>query len=127
MESAFSHNESIVHHTLLQMVNACQMITSWNKDIASVDDYLHNPEGMQKLAATCMLLESIGEGAKKIDRLIPDFLESNAPEIPWKSVKGLRDHIAHGYFNIDADIIYDIVANELRQIEAALSHILSLI
>jgi uncharacterized protein with HEPN domain len=103
------------------------MITSWNKDIKSVDDYLHTHEGMQKLAATCMLLESIGEGAKKIDRLIPNFMEINAPEIPWKSVKGLRDHIAHGYFNIDADIIYDIVANELHKIEAALSHLLSLI
>jgi hypothetical protein len=48
------------------MVDACQMITSWNKDITSVEDYLRTPEGMQKLAATCMLLESIGEGAKKV-------------------------------------------------------------
>lgn len=54
-------------------------------------------------------------------------MESNAPEIPWKSVKGLRDHIAHGYFNIDADIIYDIVANELLKIETALSHLLTLL
>ncbi len=91
MKSAYSHNESIVHHTISQMINACQMITSWNKDIKSVDDYRHTHEGMQKLAATCMLLESIGEGAKKIDRLIPNFMEINAPEIPWKSVKGLRD------------------------------------
>jgi uncharacterized protein with HEPN domain len=66
MKSAYSHNEPIVSHTISQMVDACQMITSWNKDITSVEDYLRTPEGMQKLAATCMLLESIGEGAKKV-------------------------------------------------------------
>lgn len=26
---------------------------------------------------------------------------------------GLRNHIAHGYFNLDADIIFDVAVNEI--------------
>lgn len=113
MEYASSHNRAIVIHTLSQMADACDMITTWNRDVAASDAYLISPDGMQKMAASCMLIESIGEGVKKIDRLMPDFLISNAPDIPWKSIKGLRDHIAHGYFNLDSEIIFDIAINEI--------------
>ncbi|MDO5430047.1 DUF86 domain-containing protein [Parabacteroides sp.] len=35
------------------------------------------------------------------------------PSIPWKAVMGIRDHIAHGYFEIEADIIYTTVKEDL--------------
>jgi uncharacterized protein with HEPN domain len=92
-----------------------------------VDDYLTSPEGLQKLAATCMLLESIGEGAKKVDKLLPDFLCQNEPQVPWQSVKGMRDQIAHGYFNVDADIIFDVVSNEIAQLHKSLTHLISIL
>lgn len=65
------------------------------------------------MAASCMLIESIGEGVKKLEKLMPGFLQENAPDVPWKNIKGLRDHIAHGYFNLDADIIFDVAVNEI--------------
>lgn len=117
MESGFFHEKAIVHHTLGQLISACDMIMDWNRHVSSVNDYLDSPEGMQKMAANCMLIESIGEGVKKIDKLLPGFLSEYASEVPWRSIKGLRDHIAHGYFNIDADIIYDVVSNEIPQLK----------
>jgi uncharacterized protein with HEPN domain len=107
------------------MTSACDMIILWNKDTHSADDYLTSPDGMQLLAASCMMIESIGEGLKKIDRIFPDFLVSNAPDTPWKEIKGLRDHIAHGYFNIDADIVYDVVANEIPTLKTILNDLAS--
>ena len=98
------------------MSQACEMIMQWNREITSVQDYLFSPVGMEKMAASCMLIQSIGEGVKKIDRLLPDFFKENAPEIPWRSIKGLRDHIAHGYFNIDADIVFDVAVNEIPRL-----------
>lgn len=89
------------------------MIRQWNETTASADDFLSSPLGMQRLAASCMLIESIGEGVKKIDRIAPGFLESNASDVPWRNLAGLRDHIAHGYFNIDAEIVFDVVVNEI--------------
>lgn len=72
-----------------------------------------------------MLIETLGEGAKKIDSLLPDFLTEQAPEIPWKNLKGLRDHIAHGYFNLDADIIFDVAINEVPTLKKSLDKLIS--
>lgn len=69
MESLSSHNRLVAYHTLSQILRACDMIIQWNKDVHTVDDYLSSSDGMQKMAANCMLLESLGEGVKKIDRL----------------------------------------------------------
>lgn len=117
MELKYSHNRAVAHHTLMQMSQACGTIMQWNRKITSVQDYLSSPEGMEKMAASCMLIQSIGEGVKKIDRLLPDFFNDNAPDIPWRSIKGLRDHIAHGYFNIDADIVFDVAINEIPRLK----------
>ena len=41
------------------------------------------------------------------------FLNDNAPDVLWRSIKGLRDHIAHCYFNLDSEIIFDVARNEV--------------
>ena len=35
------------------------------------------------------------------------------PEIQWIDVIGIRNHIAHGYFDIDGDIVFDVVKHNL--------------
>lgn len=40
-------------------------------------------------------------------------------------VMGLRDHIAHGYFNLDAEIIYDVVTNEVPVVKDNLNKVIS--
>lgn len=40
--------------------------------------------------------------------------------LPWKQVKGMRDHIAHGYFDIDSDLIYEVVKEELDDLQTAI-------
>lgn len=71
-----------------------------------------------------MLIESIGEGVKKIDKKLPEFLLKKAPEIPWRNIAGLRDHIAHGYFNLDADIIFDVAINEIPTLKETLEKLI---
>ncbi len=39
--------------------------------------------------------------------------------MPWREIKGLRDHIAHGYFDLDASIIFDVVVNEIPSLKPA--------
>ena len=62
---------------------------------------------MKNLAASCMLIEAIGEGVKQIDKITDGKLLVKRPEIPWKDVIGIRNHIAHGYFDINAYIVGD--------------------
>lgn len=79
------------------------------------------------MAASCMLIESIGEGVKKIDRLASGLLYDKFPNTQWKEIMGLRDHIAHGYFNIDADIIFDVVKTEIPTLKDTLAELAKLL
>ncbi|MDE6754130.1 MAG: DUF86 domain-containing protein [Muribaculaceae bacterium] len=68
---------------------------------------------MQLLAANAMLISAIGEVINKIDSKLPDFLKIEFPEIPWHEIIGMRNHIVHGYFDLNADIVFDVVKNDI--------------
>jgi uncharacterized protein with HEPN domain len=61
-------------------------------------------------------LEVIGEAVKNL----PDEARNRAPSIQWKKIAGLRDVIAHGYFGIDDEILWDIVARKVPELLAAM-------
>lgn len=111
--------------TLLQIKKAIEQLQDWNKDIQNVDDYYSTPEGMKNLAACCMLIEAIGEGVKQIDKLTQSRLLDERPEIPWQDVIGIRNHIAHGYFDIDGDIVLDVIKNNLDELLAAINYFIT--
>ena len=67
--------------TLIQIKEAIKQLQDWNKDVQTVDDYYCTPEGMKNLAASCMLIEAIGEGVKQIDRLTQSRLLNERPEV----------------------------------------------
>jgi uncharacterized protein with HEPN domain len=68
---------------------------------------------MERLESTSMLLIVMGESLKGLDKLTDGALLSRYPNIDWKGAKGLRDVIAHNYFDLDAEVIFEVVKNEL--------------
>jgi uncharacterized protein with HEPN domain len=54
-------------------------------------------------------LEILGEAAKHI----PPDVRASYPHIEWRRIAGLRDVIAHEYFGIDQDILWDIIENQV--------------
>ena len=115
----YSDSKRLTLSIFHQIESAILLIQEWNADIADVDDYLHRTSGMQVLSATCMQLQAIGEGVKNIDKHTKGELLPQRPEIPWRQVMGLRDHIAHGYFEIDAEIIYHTVKEDIEPLLTA--------
>ena len=57
-------------------------------------------------------LEIISEAS----RHIPDGLQRAHPQIPWKRVADIGNRIRHAYHAVDSEIIWEIVAGELRQL-----------
>ncbi|MBC8487202.1 MAG: DUF86 domain-containing protein [Bacteroidetes bacterium] len=55
--------------------------------------------------------EIIGEASKNV----PLEIKNKYPEIPWKKMYGLRNLIAHEYFGIDYEMIWEISKNNLPQ------------
>ncbi|MBQ8958804.1 MAG: DUF86 domain-containing protein [Bacteroidales bacterium] len=105
MEFTSSSKRERVINIFQQIENATKQLKEWNANIETADDYYMSPEGMQKLAASCMLIEAIGEGIRQIDVMTDGKLLIESPEIPWEDVTGIRNHIAHGYFDIDGEVV----------------------
>jgi len=71
--------------------------------------------------ALMYLVEVIGEAASQISRQT----RQQYPEIPWKSIVGMRNVIIHTYDVIDLDILWDTVQNDLPALIADLKKVIS--
>lgn len=128
MEFSFSDDTRSQASMLLTQINeAIIQLIDWNSDIKSEDDYYSSSLGTQKLAASCMTIEAIGETIGRIDKITQQELFVLRPEVPWRAIIGMRNHIAHGYFNIDAGIVFDVVKNNLNDLKDAVEFFLNLL
>ena len=67
------------------------------------------------------LLEIIGEAANKVTR---DFRAKHS-QIPWKSILEMRNRLMHGYYDIDLDIVWKTVTNEIPPLYNSLAEIIN--
>ena len=62
--------------------------------------------------AVILNLIVLGEAATKIAQASPAYVAAH-PAVPWKSLRGMRNRIAHGYFSVDLAIVWDTVETAL--------------
>jgi uncharacterized protein with HEPN domain len=85
------------------------------KDALTFTEGLDQAEFMADLRtqrAVVMSLMIIGEAASRIVSDHPSFVTDH-PGIPWRSIRGMRNRIAHGYFEIDLTVVWQTVQTEL--------------
>ncbi len=90
--------------------------------IEAIKDHLTRgslDDGLVYDALRVRLIE-IGEAVKGIS---PDLLDTE-PDVPWKAIARMRDHLAHRYFDTDHAIVQDVVANELEPLLNAVRSLL---
>ena len=73
------------------------------------------------LHAVVRNLEVIGEAVKSV----PQGVRQAHPHVPWQRIAGLRDILIHHYFEIDVEIVWDVVQNKLPDLQQHLHTILS--
>lgn len=106
-------DEELLYYSLKRIATTIERIIVNSKAIDDAQYYVLSPAGMERLESTCMLLLAIGESIKGIDKMTKKQLLTNYPEVDWKGVMGIRDIIAHHYFDIDESIVFDVVKNKL--------------
>lgn len=116
-----------VLHLLRKIEQTLKRIIDNSVEIDSYHFYYLTPAGMERLESTCMLLIAIGESIKGVDKLTNKELLPQFPSIDWKGAMGIRDIIAHHYFDLDAEIVYNVVKSNLPEMLVVVEEIISFI
>jgi uncharacterized protein with HEPN domain len=119
------YDKTLVIDILLQISDAIDTIKIRFEPIKSADDFSNSPWGKEKLDGICMVLVAIGESLKNIDKITDNKLLSKYPQVHWKGAKGMRDIIAHHYFDIDADEIYYVCDTKLANLHSTIQQIIN--
>jgi uncharacterized protein with HEPN domain len=112
---------SLLLELLLEVEEAIRRIERRFTGIQKADDFIANDDGLDRLDGISMMLIAISENIRRIDRITGDDLDNRYPEIPWSDVKGIRNILAHDYFDIDPEEVYKICANDLAILKQALA------
>jgi len=64
-------------------------------------------------------LEIMGEAA----RALSEDLKAEHPEIPWTMISGIRNRLAHEYFDVNEDIVWNVVEKEIPKLRAQIEAI----
>ena len=65
-------------------------------------------------------MEVIGEAGNKI----PSEIKKSLPEIPWKDIVSLRNKLIHDYFDIDINVIWETVTNDIPILKKQINKVL---
>jgi uncharacterized protein with HEPN domain len=68
------------------------------------------------------LIASIGEAS----RAISDPFRKSHPDIQWKKMIGMRDKLIHGYFDINLDIVWMTVNEDLPQLTIQIEKLITM-
>lgn len=107
--AGMSHDRLVdcLEHIRQAATEACSFVEGMHKE-----DFLADRRTQQ---AVIMDLVIIGEAATKIMDAHAVFAEVN-PQVPWRSMRGMRNRIAHGYFDINLDAVWETVQTALPEL-----------
>ena len=90
------------------MLEAARLASSY-VDGMDKEGFLADRRTQQAVILNIVIL---GEAAAKLAHSHPELLD-RYPHVPWKSVRGMRNRMAHGYFDIDLSILWQTVQSSL--------------
>ena len=103
--------------TLLQIREAAQRAQEICAEHDSIDSLVSD---WKATAALERFIEILGEAVKRL----PANLRETHSEVPWKEIAGTRDHLSHGYDNLDYQVLWDAVETDIPALLETIESIL---
>jgi uncharacterized protein with HEPN domain len=105
-------------HSLQAILEAISKIHRFTKDHSDPDSFNEDDKAFD---AVMMNFIVIGE---MVSRISSDTKKANT-QIDWNRIKGFRNLVAHDYFGIDAEEVWQIIVNDLSTLKKEIDKILS--
>ncbi len=108
------HDDRVrLHHMLDAALKASEFVAGRTRTDLNQDEKL--------TLALVRLLEVLGEAATQVS----EGTRKLYPQIPWANITATRNRLIHGYFDVDLDIVWEIVSADLPVLTKSLQDILS--
>ncbi|NJL48293.1 MAG: DUF86 domain-containing protein [Leptolyngbyaceae cyanobacterium SM2_5_2] len=117
------HDRSMLLELFLEVKEAIRRIERRFSGIGSSHDFLRNDEGLDRLDAIAMMLVAIGENLQRISDRVDQSMFDRYPNVNWKGAKGIRNLLAHNYFNIDAEEVFKVCSQDIEPLKQAIQNI----
>jgi uncharacterized protein with HEPN domain len=101
---------------LMAMFESIEKIQRFTSDLSSWEDLKNDEETFD---ACLMNFVIIGESVLRLD---VHFIETNN-QIEWHKIRGFRNLIAHDYFGIDIEEVWDIIQNKIPDLKQFISSV----
>jgi uncharacterized protein with HEPN domain len=119
------YDRELLIEKLQTLLAALRRIPRRFASITEPSDFYLTEDGEDKLDAICMILIAAGEELKNIDRKTEGKLFPQYPAVRWRGAMGMRDVLAHTYFHVDAEQLFNICKNDIPTMIATLEIMVS--
>ena len=106
------------YYIILSMLQTIDKVLRYTSEYQSAEELYENDRDFD---ASMMNFIVLGEESGKLS----DELKSRNPQINWAKVYGLRNIIAHHYFGINVDIVWQIIENDLPNLKTELERLIT--
>jgi uncharacterized protein with HEPN domain len=101
---------------LEDIIESIQKIKSYTNGMSSKEFF----EDDKTLDAVIRNFEIIGEAANRM----PEEIRDNFNDVNWHRIRGFRNRIVHDYMGIDYEIVWEIIVNDLEELQQQIQHII---
>jgi len=103
------------------ILESIRLINRRFANVKTSDAFIDTDDGLDKLDAISMRIQSIGEALKNLYKRENELLLQVADKTYWSEIIKARDFISHHYVDIDSETVFDICSNELEELENKIS------
>jgi uncharacterized protein with HEPN domain len=107
------YDREVLVDRLKTLLEALERIPRRFAGIRAPEDFYASDSGVDRMDAICMILIAAGEEIKSIDRKTDGKLLIRYPGVKWRGVMGARDVLAHAYFQVNAEQLFNICQNDI--------------
>jgi uncharacterized protein with HEPN domain len=117
------YDKELAYELICLIIDNIETVRKRTVNINSSDDFTSSESGMILLDSVCMKLAAIGETIKNLDKATNRNLLNRYSQVNWKQAMGMRDIIVHHYFDVDAEVIYKTLKEDIPLLRQVLNRI----